>query len=184
VVVESSTTSKTYDGSYEPCYDALLVRESVMSRESQCAVLVSVWVLSGIASASADPYSGRYGYDRGGNYPPVYTAPPQPLISVSPAAPRYGNQRGPYAAQPYPYAAQPYLYTAQPYAVPPQPPASPAAPTYVVIAPNAQIYTAPSYGALPSGWVYARPANCGEYRYWDGSECLDARDYPPDLSGN
>jgi len=147
-----------------------------MSRVSQCAVLVSVWVLSGIASASADPYSGRYGYDRGGNYPPAYTAPLRPPVSIPPAAPRYGDHRGPYAAQPHPYAAQPNPYPAQPYAAPP--------PTYVVIAPNAQIFTAPPYGALPTGWVYARPANCGEYRYWDGRECLDARDYPPDLSVN
>ena len=26
-----------------------------------------------------------------------------------------------------------------------------------------------------------RPRNCGEFRYWDGERCVDARDEPPDL---
>jgi hypothetical protein len=26
-----------------------------------------------------------------------------------------------------------------------------------------------------------RPANCGEYRYWNGERCVDARDIPPDI---
>jgi hypothetical protein len=26
-----------------------------------------------------------------------------------------------------------------------------------------------------------RPANCGEYRYWNGERCVDARDVPPDI---
>jgi hypothetical protein len=26
-----------------------------------------------------------------------------------------------------------------------------------------------------------RPANCGEYRYWNGIRCVDARVAPPDL---
>ena len=30
------------------------------------------------------------------------------------------------------------------------------------------------------GWVAARPASCGEYHYWDGARCLDAREDPPD----
>ncbi len=175
------------DVPHEPCYDVFLVRESVMCRVSQCAVLVSVLTLFGAAGVSADPYSGRYGYDRGGYYPPVYNAPPQPPISAPPAAPRYDDERVPYAASPY--ATPPYpapRYNAPHYGAPPRPPVSvsTAAPTTVVIAPNAQIYTgAPAYGSLPAGWVYARPANCGEYRYWDGTECLDARDYPPDVSG-
>jgi hypothetical protein len=29
--------------------------------------------------------------------------------------------------------------------------------------------------------VIVRPANCGEYRYWNGSYCADARLNPPDL---
>jgi hypothetical protein len=24
-----------------------------------------------------------------------------------------------------------------------------------------------------------RPANCGEFRYWNGEYCADARDQPP-----
>ena len=26
-----------------------------------------------------------------------------------------------------------------------------------------------------------RPANCGEYRYWNGQRCVDARAVPPDV---
>jgi hypothetical protein len=26
-----------------------------------------------------------------------------------------------------------------------------------------------------------RPANCGEYRYWNGTRCVDARVVPPDV---
>jgi hypothetical protein len=26
-----------------------------------------------------------------------------------------------------------------------------------------------------------RPANCGEYRYWNGERCVDARVVPPDV---
>jgi hypothetical protein len=26
-----------------------------------------------------------------------------------------------------------------------------------------------------------RPTNCGEFRYWDGERCVDARDVPPDI---
>jgi hypothetical protein len=29
--------------------------------------------------------------------------------------------------------------------------------------------------------VVARPANCGEYRYWNGQRCVDARIVPPDI---
>jgi hypothetical protein len=29
--------------------------------------------------------------------------------------------------------------------------------------------------------VPVRPANCGEFRYWNGYRCVDARVVPPDL---
>ena len=29
------------------------------------------------------------------------------------------------------------------------------------------------------GWVYARPADCGTFRYWNGERCADARFEPP-----
>lgn len=47
-------------------------------------------------------------------------------------------------------------------------------------APPPVAYAAPPE-TPPSGWVYARPANCGLYRYWDGRACLDARYDPPPL---
>ena len=75
-------------------------------------------------------------------------------------------------------------YYAPLYAVPPHPPVyvAPAAPVYVVPSPYAQVYTVPVPYAVPQvRWVYARPASCGEFRYWDGVECIDARDYPPDI---
>ncbi len=90
--------------------------------------------------------------------------------SADPNSAGYGN---PY---PYPY---PPVYTppAQPKVIIPQ-----GSPVTVVVAPNAHVVTtSPSTTTLPPGWVWARPANCGEYRYWNGTRCLDARDYPPDL---
>jgi len=29
--------------------------------------------------------------------------------------------------------------------------------------------------------VPARPRSCGEFRYWDGASCVDARRIPPDV---
>jgi hypothetical protein len=29
--------------------------------------------------------------------------------------------------------------------------------------------------------VPIRPANCGEFRYWNGARCVDAREVPPDV---
>ena len=29
------------------------------------------------------------------------------------------------------------------------------------------------------GWVIIRPSSCGEYRYWKGVRCVDARYRPP-----
>jgi hypothetical protein len=37
----------------------------------------------------------------------------------------------------------------------------------------------PADGPAVFGWVAERPASCGEFRYWDGTQCLDARDDPP-----
>lgn len=49
-------------------------------------------------------------------------------------------------------------------------------PRPVVIYPGAAPYGPPVYG-----WVYVRPQSCGEYRYWDGEGCRDARFYAPDI---
>ncbi|MBU1213324.1 MAG: hypothetical protein KJ587_18970 [Alphaproteobacteria bacterium] len=46
------------------------------------------------------------------------------------------------------------------------------------------------YGYYSEGPAYADPVpslipypdnGCGEYHYWDGAACLDARDHPPDV---
>lgn len=50
----------------------------------------------------------------------------------------------------------------------------------VPIAPPAVIL-APAEGPAIFGWHALRPLSCGEYRYWNGIECLDARDVPPDI---
>ena len=82
---------------------------------------------------------------------------------------------GAAAAQPvfrghaYDYRSGRYVPAPQ---VPHPAPYPPPAPAYAVPIP------AP---VLPQGWVYARPANCGVYKYWNGHECLDARYDPPDL---
>ena len=72
------------------------------------------------------------------------------------------------------------------YAAPAPPPAyaAPSAPVAIVPTPPAEIYVVPvpvPYAYPEAGPVYVRPANCGVYRYWDGNECVDARDVPPPL---
>ncbi len=37
----------------------------------------------------------------------------------------------------------------------------------------------PEFAPPVYGWVDMRPPSCGKYRYWDGDQCLDARDDPP-----
>ena len=37
------------------------------------------------------------------------------------------------------------------------------------------------YRSEPLVVVPIRPAHCGEYRYWNGRRCIDARVVPPDL---
>jgi len=32
------------------------------------------------------------------------------------------------------------------------------------------------------GWTAARPTSCGEFKYWDGRACMDARSNPPDVT--
>ncbi len=52
----------------------------------------------------------------------------------------------------------------------------PPPPVYRAPPPPAVHYEPPVYG-----WVAPppRPANCGEYRYWNGEFCADARYRPP-----
>jgi hypothetical protein len=33
----------------------------------------------------------------------------------------------------------------------------------------------------PDVVIPIRPASCGEFRYWDGKRCADAREVPPDV---
>jgi hypothetical protein len=47
-------------------------------------------------------------------------------------------------------------------------------PGYRVIAPR-------PYAPGVYGYVAERPTSCGEFRYWNGVRCVDARDNPPDL---
>lgn len=37
----------------------------------------------------------------------------------------------------------------------------------------------PVYGPQVRGFTVVRPASCGEFKYWDGSQCADARDKKP-----
>ena len=48
----------------------------------------------------------------------------------------------------------------------------------VEIIPDEPVYL---YEPLPPNEVPVRPANCGEFRYWDGESCVDARVVPPDI---
>lgn len=115
------------------------VREIVMFRVSQFAIVMAAWILTSVGVASADPYFTGHRYERGHYYAPLHAVPPHPPINVAPVAPVYGV--------PVPYD---------------------------------RVYLVPEPNPIPQfGWVYVRPANCGEYRYWDGTDCIDARDYPP-----
>jgi hypothetical protein len=58
----------------------------------------------------------------------------------------------------------------------------------VMEAPPAIYEGRPAYAYQPGyavpgvyGFVAERPSSCGEYRYWNGVRCVDARDNPPDL---
>lgn len=51
----------------------------------------------------------------------------------------------------------------------------PPARSYGYAPPPAPYFDAPVYEWLPP----PRPANCGEYRYWNGEYCADARYNPP-----
>jgi hypothetical protein len=46
---------------------------------------------------------------------------------------------------------------------------------YTEPAPRAETYY---YRADPPA-VVVRPSSCGEFRYWDGQQCVDARAVPP-----
>jgi len=39
----------------------------------------------------------------------------------------------------------------------------------------------PDEGPRVYGWTSERPLDCGAFHYWNGVECLDARDTPPDV---
>ena len=45
------------------------------------------------------------------------------------------------------------------------------------VAPRAYRYRSDA----PAVVVPVRPANCGEFRYWNGNRCVDARIVPPDV---
>lgn len=46
--------------------------------------------------------------------------------------------------------------------------------------PQARGYPQPPDGDVVPEWLPPpRPANCGEYKYWNGTYCADAREQPP-----
>lgn len=52
--------------------------------------------------------------------------------------------------------------------------------------PRAQVYGGPPVGVPQGtppvyGWVLVRPASCGEFRYWNGEGCVDARQRRPNV---
>ena len=42
-----------------------------------------------------------------------------------------------------------------------------------------EIVPGPGEVVVVEEWVVVRPANCGEFHYWDGERCADARVDPP-----
>ena len=50
-----------------------------------------------------------------------------------------------------------------------------APPVYRYVRPPEPYFDTRVYELIPP----PRPANCGEYRYWNGEYCADARDHPP-----
>ena len=55
-------------------------------------------------------------------------------------------------------------------------PSDPYYEEYVRPAPRVYRYRSERPAVVP-----VRPANCGEFRYWNGATCVDARLAPPDL---
>lgn len=49
-----------------------------------------------------------------------------------------------------------------------------------VLAPEATVTVETAPSTRVYGWVAVRPESCGEFKYWDGTSCLDARVVPPD----
>jgi len=45
--------------------------------------------------------------------------------------------------------------------------------------PPARYSEPPEGDAVPEWLPPPRPANCGQYKYWNGAYCADARDEPP-----
>jgi hypothetical protein len=43
----------------------------------------------------------------------------------------------------------------------------------------ANYYPPPSYPPAVYGWVFVRPTSCGNYWYWNGEYCADARNGLP-----
>jgi hypothetical protein len=52
----------------------------------------------------------------------------------------------------------------------------------VAPAPRVYGYYRDDDGVVVEPRVIVRPANCGQYRYWTGTHCADARVSPPDLN--
>jgi hypothetical protein len=54
-------------------------------------------------------------------------------------------------------------------------------PYYAQPAPRADSYYYRSDDDRPAVVVPIRPASCGEFRYWNGERCVDARLVPPNI---
>ena len=42
-----------------------------------------------------------------------------------------------------------------------------------------EIIPGPGEVVIVEEWIAVRPANCGQFHYWDGERCADARFDPP-----
>lgn len=117
------------------------------------AALAAIGIVGGSGALAADLLLDD-GYDA--PYEPEITINPPPVVP-------------PIAAY---QLAPPPVYPVAP------PPVYPVAPT--VVYPSAPVvvdqYAPPVYG-----WVIIRPRSCGEFRYWNGERCVDARYDPPHL---
>jgi hypothetical protein len=49
------------------------------------------------------------------------------------------------------------------------------------VRPGARVYGYRAGPVTVEPQIILRPTSCGQFRYWDGSACVDARDNPPNI---
>ncbi len=146
------------------------------------AALAAISIVGGSGALAADlllddGYDAPYEPEATINPPPVVP----PIAAYQLAPPPIVPPTATYQLAPppvYPVAPPPVYPVAPPPAYRVAPPAYAVAPT--VVYPSAPVvvdqYAPPVYG-----WVIIRPRSCGEFRYWNGERCVDARYNPPHL---